>query len=35
MSDETKGMIVYVLLFAICELLIILPYIIMGVISNE
>ena len=35
MSDETKGKIAYILLFALCELSIILPYIIMGVISNE
>ena len=35
MSDETKGKFLYCIMFVICELLIILPYIIMAVISNE
>lgn len=32
MKDETKGKIAYVLLFALCELIIILPYIIAGIL---
>lgn len=32
MDDEIKGKIVYVILFAICELAIILPFIIAGIL---
>lgn len=32
MRDETKGQIAYVLLFVICELAIILPFIIIGLL---
>ena len=32
MSDETKGKIAYVVLFAICVIVIILPYIIAGIL---
>lgn len=32
MSKETKGKISYVVLFAICELVIILPFIIVGIL---
>lgn len=34
MKDETKGMVIYCLLFVLCCILIILPYIIMGLIFN-
>lgn len=34
MSDEIKGQIAYVLLFAVIELVIILPFIIFGLISQ-
>lgn len=32
MNEETKGKIAYVVLFIICELVIILPYIIVGIL---
>ena len=32
MSEETKGKIAYVVLFVICELAIILPFIIAGIL---
>lgn len=32
MSEETKGKIAYVVLFAVCELVIILPFIIVGIL---
>ena len=32
MSDETKGKIAYVVLFVVCAIVIILPYIIVGIL---
>lgn len=32
MSDETKGKIAYVVLFVVCVIVIILPYIIVGIL---
>ena len=32
MNGETKGKIAYVILFVICELIIILPFIIVGIL---
>lgn len=34
MSDETKGQIAYILLFALVELSIILPFIIVGILTE-
>lgn len=33
-KDELKGQIAYILLFAMCELAIILPFIIIGILCN-
>lgn len=35
MKEETKGKIAYILLFAICELSIILPFIIVGLLFKK
>ena len=32
MSDETKGKIAYIILFVVCVIVIILPYIIAGIL---